>query len=95
MAICPAALAPVLAKVYGTDRVAYHLTADYTWGWTQEESIAAATENLGWSTVNQGAYFLGSCRFLVLNYCTDAEHYGGNMVNSLTNAVQFWSARQV
>src|SRR5690606_7197973 len=30
------AIAPTLAKAYGTDRVAYHLTADYTWGWTQE-----------------------------------------------------------
>ena len=38
-----AALAPVLAKAYGSDRKAYHLTADYTWGWTQQESIAAAT----------------------------------------------------
>ena len=46
-----AALAPVLEKDYGTDRDAYHLTADYTWGWTQEESIAAATEALGWKTV--------------------------------------------
>jgi len=34
-----AALAPVLEKAYGADRKAYHLTADYTWGWTQEESI--------------------------------------------------------
>jgi branched-chain amino acid transport system substrate-binding protein len=30
-----AALAPVLKNAYGTDRVAYHLTADYTWGWSQ------------------------------------------------------------
>jgi branched-chain amino acid transport system substrate-binding protein len=27
-----AALAPVLEKAYGSDRKAYHLTADYTWG---------------------------------------------------------------
>ncbi|MEZ5661816.1 MAG: ABC transporter substrate-binding protein, partial [Burkholderiaceae bacterium] len=46
-----AALAPVLGKNYGKDRVAYHLTADYTWGWTQEESIKNATEALGWKTV--------------------------------------------
>ena len=29
------ALGPVLKKEMGTDRNAYHLTADYTWGWTQ------------------------------------------------------------
>ncbi|MEP4431514.1 MAG: ABC transporter substrate-binding protein, partial [Hyphomicrobiales bacterium] len=46
-----AALAPVLEKEYGKDRRAYHLTADYTWGWTQQESIAAATEAVGWETV--------------------------------------------
>ncbi|MEC7668551.1 MAG: ABC transporter substrate-binding protein, partial [Pseudomonadota bacterium] len=47
-----AALAPVLKSNYGSDRKAYHLTADYTWGWTQQESIQAATEALGWETVN-------------------------------------------
>ncbi len=30
------ALGPILKKEFGTQRVAYHLTADYTWGWTQE-----------------------------------------------------------
>jgi ABC-type branched-subunit amino acid transport system substrate-binding protein len=33
------ALGPILGEAYGKDRVAYHLTADYTWGWTQEESM--------------------------------------------------------
>ena len=47
-----AALAPVLEARYGNDRNAYHLTADYTWGWTQQESIQAATEAKGWNTVN-------------------------------------------
>ncbi len=92
-----AALAPVLEKNYGTDRKAYHLTADYTWGWTQEESIAAATEAKGWETVEKVRTPLASTDFSsyigqVLK--TDADvlvlnHYGGNMVNSLTNAVQF------
>jgi ABC-type branched-subunit amino acid transport system substrate-binding protein len=59
-----AALGPVLKKEMGTDRAAYHLTADYTWGWTQEESIKETTE-------------------LILN------HYGKDMVNSLTQAIQF------
>ena len=90
-----AALAPVLAKMYGNDRKAYHLTADYTWGWTQEESIKAATEALGWETVNAVKTPLAATDFSsyiapVLNSGADVlvlNHYGGNMVNSLTNAV--------
>jgi branched-chain amino acid transport system substrate-binding protein len=92
-----AALAPVLAKAYGTDRRAYHLTADYTWGWTQQESIATATEAMGWETFNNVLTPLASTDFSsyiapVLNSGADVlilNHYGGNMVNSLTNAVQF------
>jgi branched-chain amino acid transport system substrate-binding protein len=92
-----AALAPVLQNLYGSDRNAYHLTADYTWGWTQEESIAAATEAMGWNTVNKVRTPLASTDFSsyiapVLNSGADVlvlNHYGGNMVNSLTNAVQF------
>jgi len=91
-----AALAPILAKEFGTDRRAYHLTADYTWGWTQQESIAAATEATGWETVNNVLTPLASTDFSayitpVLNSGADVlvlNHYGGNMVNSLTNAVQ-------
>ena len=91
-----AALAPVLATEYGTDRKAYHLTADYTWGWTQQESIALATEAIGWETVNNVLTPLASTDFSsyitpVLNSGADVlvlNHYGGNMVNSLTNAVQ-------
>ncbi|MFZ7094070.1 substrate-binding protein [Primorskyibacter sp. 2E233] len=92
-----AALAPVLKSLYGTDRKAYHLTADYTWGWTQQESIAAATEAMGWETVNNVLTPLAATDFSsyiapVLNSGADVlvlNHYGGNMVNSLTNAVQF------
>ncbi|MCE8553778.1 ABC transporter substrate-binding protein [Ruegeria pomeroyi] len=92
-----AALAPVLAKEMGADRRAYHLTADYTWGWTQQESIAAATEAMGWETVNNVLTPLASTDFSsyiapVLNSGADVlvlNHYGGNMVNSLTNAIQF------
>ena len=92
-----AALAPVLAKEMGNDRNAYHLTADYNWGWTQEESIVASTEALGWNTVNTVKTPLASTDFSsyiapVLNSGADVlvlNHYGGNMVNSLTNAVQF------
>ncbi len=92
-----AALAPVLSAQYGNSRKAYHLTADYTWGWTQQESIASSTEALGWETVNNVLTPLTQTDFSsyiapVLNSGADVlvlNHYGGNMVNSLTNAVQF------
>lgn len=91
------ALAPVLAEEYGTDRRAYHLTADYTWGWTQEESIKNATEALGWKTVATVRTPLGAGDFSqyitpVLNSGADVlilNHYGKDMVNSLIQAVQF------
>jgi ABC-type branched-subunit amino acid transport system substrate-binding protein len=92
-----AALSPVLNTAYGADRKAYHLTADYTWGWTQQESIQAATEAMGWQTVNNVLTPLGAGDFSsyiapVLNSGADIlvlNHYGGDMVNSLTQAVQF------
>jgi len=91
------ALGPVLGQEYGSDRRAYHLTADYTWGWTQEESIKAATEELGWETVQTVRTPLGAADFSqyltpVLNSGADVlilNHYGNDMVNSLTQAVQF------
>ncbi len=92
-----AALAPVLKNAYGTDRRAYHLTADYTWGWTQQESIAKSTEAVGWETVKNvltpvGAGDFSSYIAPVLNSGADVlvlNHYGGDMINSLTQAVQF------
>jgi ABC-type branched-subunit amino acid transport system substrate-binding protein len=91
------ALAPILANEYGKDRRAYHLTADYTWGWTQEESIKNATEKEGWKTVSAVRTPLGAGDFSqyitpVLNSGADVlilNHYGKDMVNSLTQAVQF------
>jgi len=91
------AIAPFLAEAYGKDRRAYHLTADYTWGWTQEESIKAATEALGWKTVATVRTPLGLgdySQYLtpVLNSGADVlilNHYGHDMVNSLPQAVQF------
>jgi len=90
-------LAPVLGDSYGTDRRAYHLTADYTWGWTQEESIKNATEALGWDTVAAVRTPLGATDYSqyltpILNSGADVlilNHYGLDMVNSLTQAVQF------
>ena len=92
-----AALAPVLAANYGADRKAYHLTADYNWGYTTEEAVVQATEALGWETVNAVKTPLTQTDFssyIAPVLQTDADvlvlnHYGGNMVNSLTNAVQF------
>jgi ABC-type branched-subunit amino acid transport system substrate-binding protein len=91
------ALAPILLQEFGKERQAYHLTADYTWGWTQEESIKNATEKLGWKTTKAVRTPLGAGDFSqyltpVLNSGADIlilNHYGKDMVNSLTQAVQF------
>ena len=91
------ALGPVLKEEMGTDRKAYHLTADYTWGWTQEESIKETTEGLGWKTVKTVRTPVGAGDFSqyitpVLNSGADVlilNHYGKDMINSLTQAVQF------
>ena len=92
-----AALAPILADRYGTDRKAYHLTADYNWGYTTEEAVRTSTEAMGWETVAAVKTPLAQTDFSsyvapVLNSGADVlvlNHYGGNMVNSLTSAVQF------
>ena len=91
------ALGPVLQERMGKERRAYHLTADYTWGWTQEESLINATEKLGWKTVKAVRTPLGLGDFSqyitpVLNSGADVlilNHYGKDMINSLTQAVQF------
>jgi ABC-type branched-subunit amino acid transport system substrate-binding protein len=92
-----AALAPILANEYGKDRKAYHLTADYNWGYTTEEAVRTSTEAMGWETVAAVKTPLAQTDFSsyvapVLNSGADVlvlNHYGGNMVNSLTSAVQF------
>ena len=92
-----AALGPVLKNAFGSDRVAYHLTADYTWGWSQEGSIKKYTEQLGWQTSAAVRTPLGAGDFSqyitpVLTSGADVlvlNHYGRDMVNSLTQAVQF------
>ncbi|MGN6489530.1 MAG: substrate-binding protein [Devosia sp.] len=91
------ALGPTLGEAYGKDRVAYHLTADYTWGWTQEESMIKATEALGWKTLPPVRTPVGAGDFSqyltpVLNSGADVlilNHYGFDGVNSITQAVQF------
>jgi len=92
-----AALAPVLKNNYGTDRVAYHLTADYTWGYSQEGSIRKYTEAMGWKTAQAVKTPVGAGDFSqyitpVLNSGADVlvlNHYGKDMINSLTQAIQF------
>lgn len=91
------ALGPVLSEAYGKDRVAYHLTSDYTWGWTQEESMRNATEAQGWKTIEPVRTPVGAGDFSqyltpVLNSGADVlilNHYGFDGINSLTQAVQF------
>jgi len=91
------ALGPILAENYGSDRRAFHLTADYTWGHTQYQSIKEFTEAEGWTTVNNIMTPLGTTdysQFLTAVLNSDADvlvlnHYGKDMVNSLTQAVQF------
>jgi len=92
-----AALGPVLEKAYGKERNTYHLTADYTWGWTQEESIVASTEAIGWKTGTKVMTPVGAGDFSqyitpILNSGADTlilNHYGKDMINSLTQAIQF------
>ncbi len=91
------ALGPVLEKEYGKERKAYHLTADYTWGWTQEQSMKDTTEALGWKTTKTVRTPVGAGDFSqyitpVLNSGADVlilNHYGKDMINSLNQAVQF------
>ena len=92
-----AALGPILKEEMGTDRRAYHLTADYNWGWSVEGSIKEVTEKMGWETVNAVRTPLGAGDFSqyitpVLDSGADVlvlNHYGKDMVDSLTQAVQF------
>ena len=91
-----AALAPILANEFGSDRVAYHLTADYNWGYTTEEAVKTSTEALGWQTAQAVRTPLGAGDFSqfitpVLDSGADVlvlNHYGNDMVNSLTQAAQ-------
>ncbi len=92
-----AALAPILESEFGNQRLAYHLTADYNWGWSQEGSIKKHTEALGWQTraaVRTPLKEVDFSQYItpVLNSGADVlvlNHYGKNMVDSLTQSVQF------
>jgi branched-chain amino acid transport system substrate-binding protein len=92
-----AALAPVLKNAYGTDRKAYHLTADYNWGWSpgrldQEVHRSPRLGNRAAVRTPLGAGDFSQYMTPVLNSGADVlvlNHYGKDMVNSLTQAVQF------
>lgn len=97
------ALAPVIAQTLGSDRRAYHLTADYNWGWSIEDSIKGTTERLGWETAEVVRTPLGAADFSfwlkpVMDTGADVlilNHYGDDMVNSLTQAVQLGMRERV
>lgn len=91
------ALGPVLADNYGSDRAAFHLIADYNWGHSTSGAMKDATESQGWSTINRVSTPLGATdysQFLTAFLNSEADvlvlnHYGNDMVNSVTQAVQF------
>lgn len=90
------ALAPVLANLYGADRNAFHLSVDYSWGWSQQESIAQATEAQGWRTVANKLTKLSDNDFgdyiqLVIDSDADVlvlNQFGKNLLDSLASSVQ-------
>ena len=92
-----AALAPVLVDRYGSDRKAYHLTAEDNWYYTTEEAVRNSTEALGWETVAAVKTPLSQRDFTsylapVSNSGADVlvlNQYGDNMVNALASAVRF------
>ena len=87
-----AALAPILEKELGADRRAYHLTADYTWGWTQQESMANATEAVGWETANNVLTPVGAGDFS--SYITPVLQSGADVL-VLNTTVGTWSTRSL
>lgn len=95
--ISSALLAEGLREELGSTRRVFHLTADYGWGYQQEEMLTQSLRAQGWDVagsqrtpVTTGDFspyissFLNSgADVLVLN------QYGRNMVDSLSSAVQF------
>ena len=91
-----AGLGPVLASAHGTERRAYHLSADHAWGRAQEASLQAATEALGWRTVRKVATAPGAAdfdRYLapVLDSGADTlvlNHFGVDAIEALSRAAR-------
>jgi len=90
------ALAKTMVDDIGIDRVAYYLTADYSWGDVTGASIRQVTEQLGWQTVNSVATPVGAGDYTeyingFINSGADVlilVHYGADMVNSVSQARQ-------
>src|SRR5699024_8092334 len=91
------ALAPVLAEEFGKDRKAFHLTADYTWGHSQYDSMKEYTEKEGWTTVKNIYTPLGEqdfSQYLTQFLNSDADvlvlnEYGNDASNSMVQAARF------
>ncbi|MEO1000935.1 MAG: ABC transporter substrate-binding protein [Pseudomonadota bacterium] len=91
------ALAPALVDSLGANRRAYYLTANYSWGWSAEASMRAATEALGWETVAARTTPLGRhdfSEYIAPFFFTEADvlilsHYGGDMQVSLAQAMAY------
>ena len=91
------ALSPILADTYGKDRRAFHLTSDYSWGHTQHDAMKRGTEGQGWTTENNIMTPVGApdfSQYLTEVLASDADilvlnHYGKDMVNSLSQSVEF------
>ena len=90
------ALGPILERELGGERSAFHLTADYTWGWTQEASIRETTEGLGWRTLKTVRTPIGTSDYspyidAIRNSGADTlilNHYGQDMIHSLTQVTE-------
>src|SRR3569833_2424685 len=63
-----AALGPVLAKEYGKDRRAYHLSAVYSWVCTQDESLKQFLREGGLEDREGGAHAARRRRFLAVQH---------------------------
>ncbi|MEM9578360.1 MAG: ABC transporter substrate-binding protein [Pseudomonadota bacterium] len=91
-----AALGWGLRFMYGNERRAYYLTADYNWGYNSTATIQAETEALGWTTVQEVLTPLTQTDFTPYIAPVAASgadvlvlsHYGGNLVNSITSAAR-------
>lgn len=95
--ISSAILAEGLAEELGSERRYFQLTADYGWGYEQEGLMTQHLEFQGWTAVGSQQTPLSTNDFSpylspFLNSGADVlvlNHFGGNLVNSLTNAVQY------
>ncbi len=86
----------VLLEKFGKNVRYFHITADYTWGWSCEKTLRMVVEKAGCITVGSVATPLGTKNFLKpLREAERAKpdvlvlnHFGRDMVKSLTQATQ-------